>query len=108
MKAVVIVWVIVVLAACGCALVYLVWRWLSVALWRWARDNAQWFTREPVQPDGSVRVVVQREAHLGWACEVIGEPVLVEIVSLANVEAGMLQEARARASILASNYNRLD
>jgi hypothetical protein len=108
MKTEAIALVIVVLTIGVGALTYFAWRWLSVALWRWARENAQWFTREPVQPDGSVWVVVQREAHLGWACEVIGEPVLVETVSLANVEAGMLQEARARADILASNYNRLD
>jgi hypothetical protein len=108
MKVVAITVVIIVITLCACALACLLWRWLSITAWEQARGNAQWFTRAPVQPDGSVRVVVQREAHLGWSREVIGEPVLVETVSQANVEAGMLQEARARADILASNYNRLD
>lgn len=96
--------IIVLLIAVG-LLSYWLWRWFSDMAWTRAREHARWFSRTMVLPNGDVRVVVRREAHVGWASEVIGEPVTVRVVPQASVESGLLQEALASADVLADNYN---
>lgn len=97
--------VIIVLIAAVRLLSYWLCRWLYDMAWTRAREHARWFSHSMVLPNGDVRVVVRREARVGWASEVIGESVTVEIVPQANVQSGLLQEVLGRADILADNYN---
>lgn len=106
MKVVAIVVLIVVVAIVLVAVTCGVWRWLSDSLWVRAREDALWYYRSRVQPNGDIRVVVQQEAHVGWSVEVLGDPVTVETVAKADVESGLLQSAIARADILAGEYNK--
>jgi hypothetical protein len=96
--------VIVLLIALG-MLIYKLWHVFLAAAWRRARRNAVWLWHKEVQSDGSVKVIVRREARLGRSVQVVGSPVEVAVVAQRDVESGLLQEALARADILADAYN---
>jgi hypothetical protein len=87
-------------------LVYKLWQYFSKMAWERARRTAPWFSRSSINPDGSVTVLVRREAWVGWSVEMVGEPVEVATIKVADLDLGLLQEAEGRAEIVANTYNR--